>query len=179
MEKNEQVHNDHRSKAAIFQSSFNDRLGTSKPTTSFLTVCCIDQKCYKIQKFLSHKKETDDVVNILPTDKATRPYGFNGVFIKACQNLIVVDLYALIEVFLSWENEPADCNASFITLIPKQKIINAQVTLDQYLSLISQSRSSPSYPLTDCKKIILKLVHTNQQGSSQIKIYSRLSSIGL
>lgn len=76
------MHNDHRSKAAILWRSSNERLGTSKLTTSLLDSVLHRLEVLQDLEVPFTKKEIDDVVNILPTDKATGLDGFNGVFIK-------------------------------------------------------------------------------------------------
>lgn len=46
---------------------------------------------YFVEPFLH--SEIDNIVRSMPADKAPRPDGFNGVFIKKCWNIIKGDIY--------------------------------------------------------------------------------------
>lgn len=82
-------HHDHLPRAAILWRAFKDRLGQSFPTCSMLDLKSLVQRV-DLQDLDAPftKKETDDVVMQLPSDKAPTPDGFNGAFIKACWNII-------------------------------------------------------------------------------------------
>jgi hypothetical protein len=45
------------------------------------------------------KKEMDDVIKEMPPDRAPRPDGFNGLFVKRCWPIIQKDFYHLAKEF--------------------------------------------------------------------------------
>jgi hypothetical protein len=53
------------------------------------------------------RKEIDDVIKAMPSDRAPGPDGFNGLFLKKCWPIIKHDYYRLVEEFqegsLKWD----------------------------------------------------------------------------
>ena len=49
------------------------------------------------------KEESDNVVKLMPIDKAPGPYGFNGLFFKRCWHIIKEDIYQLCNLLL-WKS---------------------------------------------------------------------------
>jgi hypothetical protein len=47
------------------------------------------------------EKEMDDVIKHMPVDRAPRPDGFNGLFLKKCWSIIKADIYKLAADFHS------------------------------------------------------------------------------
>jgi hypothetical protein len=45
------------------------------------------------------RKEIDDVIKAMPSDRAPGPDGFNGLFLKKCWPIIKHDFYRLVEEF--------------------------------------------------------------------------------
>ena len=45
------------------------------------------------------KEEIDNVIKIIPADRAPGPDGFNGVFLKVCWYIIKEDFYSLCDDF--------------------------------------------------------------------------------
>jgi hypothetical protein len=66
------------------------------------------------------EKEIDQVVALLPIDKAPGPDGFNGCFMKSCWNIIKFDFYKLLNEFHEANISLKPLNDSLITLIPKK-----------------------------------------------------------
>jgi hypothetical protein len=65
------------------------------------------------------KEQIDAVVANIPPDKAPRPDGFNGKFIKKCWGIIKEDIYKLCLDFFDKAVDLQAINKSFITLVPK------------------------------------------------------------
>ena len=81
-----QIVNLHDQKANLFYQSFKNRMGIScSPTIDFnlneLFVPRIDLECL-IDMF--YTQEIDNLISIIPVDKAPGPDGFNGYFMEKC-----------------------------------------------------------------------------------------------
>lgn len=73
------------------------------------------------------KKEIDQLIKDLPTDRAPGPDGFSGLFIKKCWPIICHDYYKLCDDFHSGSLSLDPLNHSVIILVPKKlnpEIIN-------------------------------------------------------
>ena len=68
----------------------------------------------------SQKMENDEVVKHLPTDKAPRPDGFTGLFLRKCWEIIKGDFMLLVKEFSEGKLDLECINSSLITLIPKK-----------------------------------------------------------
>ena len=68
------------------------------------------------------QEEIDEVVKNIPTDKSPGHDGFNNEFIKACWNIIKVDITELIMAFHAGNINLESINTSFITSIPKKEV---------------------------------------------------------
>jgi hypothetical protein len=66
------------------------------------------------------EKEIDQVVALLPIDKAPGPDGFNGCFMKSCWNIIKFDFYKLLNEFHEANISLKPLNDLLITLISKK-----------------------------------------------------------
>lgn len=104
------------------------------------------------------------MVRNLPLDKAPRPDGFNGAFIKNCWEILAPDFYRLINDFQEGKISLQSINNSFITLIPKKD--NPQSANDfRPISLLNSSIKIITKLLANkLQRVILKLVHENQYG---------------
>lgn len=73
------------------------------------------------------KKEIDQLIKDLPTDRAPGPDGFSGLFIKKCWPIICHDYYKLCDDFHYGSLSLDPLNHSVIILVPKKlnpEIIN-------------------------------------------------------
>lgn len=114
---------EHNGKTALLWEAFKQRLGISE--FSFIS--------YDLANLLhlSHdldflelpfsKKEIDEVVKNLPTDKSPGPDGFNTNFIKKCWNIIAPEFYELLSAFFEGDVCLQSINASYVTLVPKKE----------------------------------------------------------
>lgn len=96
-------HNDYHTKAAILFTTFKKRMGISQATEATFT-----------------KKELDDVVKHMPSNKSLRLDGFSATFLKACWHIIAPDFNKLIADFHAGKVNMQSINYSFITLILKR-----------------------------------------------------------
>jgi hypothetical protein len=66
-------------------------------------------------------EEVEAIIRELPPDKAPRPDGFNGLFIKKCWPLIQSNFNNLITEFYNGHTDLKSINSSFITLVPRNQ----------------------------------------------------------
>lgn len=90
--------------------------------------------------------EIENVIKIMPSDKAPGPDGFNGLFIKKCWPIISADIFRLFQDFFLGTVNLAPINGSYIVLIPK---IGSLATTSDY---------RPISLLNCCVKMITKLL---------------------
>jgi hypothetical protein len=69
------------------------------------------------------KKEMDDVIIDMPSDKAPGPDGFNGLFVKKCWPIIQSEFYRLAFDFHQGNLDLQSINGSYITLFPKKSVL--------------------------------------------------------
>ena len=112
---------DHDGKAALLHATYKNRMGISlQPTMQFdLSRLILPSSLleYLTAPFLH--EEIDQIVKLMPPDKAPGPYGFNGLFMKKCWNMIKENFYKLCHEFFEGTVNLESINSSFITLIPK------------------------------------------------------------
>src|ERR1041384_5339725 len=110
------------------------------------------------------KEEIDVVLKELPVDRAPRPDGFNGFFLKRCWPIIEKDFLELISQFASGKLKLECINGSLIALIPKMlapvgpndyRPISLTNTCLKFLTKLLANR---------LQKVILKCIHLNQYG---------------
>jgi hypothetical protein len=109
-------------------------------------------------------RSIDNIVKNMPLDKAPRPDGFNGVFIKKCWDIIKEDIYLLCSQFFKGDVSLQAINNSFIILVPK---VNSPTTLNDFrpISLLNCVVKIITKLLGDrIQKVILSLMHQNQYG---------------
>ena len=114
----------------------------------------------------STHEEIDEVVKNLPSDKAPRPDGFNGDFIRACWDILAKDFYQLIQDFHEGKISLQSINASFITLVPKKD------------SPLSTNDYKPISLLNCTIKIITKLL-ANRLQTVISKLVHKISMVSL
>lgn len=150
----------------LFVQSFKERLGQSAPTNDPLNIISLINRMDGLSDLERpfSKKEIDDVVKHLPSDKAPGPDGFNGDFIKACWDIISQDFYKLIEDFYEGHISLQSINSSYITLIPKKD--NPTSPNDfRPISLLNCTIKIITKLLANrLQGIVLKIVHANQYG---------------
>lgn len=88
--------------------------------------------------------EIDNIIKIMPTNKAPGPDGFNGMFIKKCWPIIQEDIYKLFFDFFDNKVSLAPINGSHIVLVPKHS------------NLVLASNYRPISLLNCCVKMITK-----------------------
>ena len=110
------------------------------------------------------REEIDLIFRHMPSDKAPRPDGFNGMFIKKCWGIIKNDFYKLCEDFYEGTLDLQSINNSFITLVPK--VSNPESVKDyRPISLLNSSLKLLTKILADrLQLVILELIHVNQYG---------------
>ena len=159
-------HTEHHSKAAILWKSFKERLGQSAPTNDHLNIISLIKRMDGLSDLERpfSRKEIDDVVKHLPSNKASGPDGLNGYFIKACWDIISEDFYKLIEDFYEGHIPLQSINSSYITLIPKKD--NPTSPNDfRPISLLNCTIKIITKILANrLQGIVLKSVHANQYG---------------
>lgn len=107
------------------------------------------------------RAEIDNIVKLMPADKAPGPDGFNGVFIKRCWPIIKEDVYRLFQFFDNKVNL-SPINSSYIVLVPK---ISGPTTASDFrpISLLNCCVKMITKLLAErVQLIILKLLHKNQ-----------------
>jgi hypothetical protein len=65
--------------------------------------------------------EMDEVIKEMPGDRAPRPDGFNGLFLKKCWPIVQHDFYHLAADFHEGKIRLQNINVSYITLVPKKQ----------------------------------------------------------
>jgi hypothetical protein len=110
------------------------------------------------------KQEIDSIVAALPSDKSSRPDGFNTNFLKKCWPVISQDFYDLCEQFYHGDVCLRSINGSFIVLILKKE--NAQLVGDfMPISLLNNSMKIITKLLANrLQTVMTSLVHKNQYG---------------
>lgn len=110
------------------------------------------------------KKEIDDIIRHLPTDKSPGPDGFNTNFMKKCWPIISQDFYDLCEAFYEGTACVQSINGSYIALVPKK---DSPEGVNDYrpISLLNSSLKLITKLLADrLQQVIMRLIHQNQYG---------------
>lgn len=88
---------DHNEKGALFMQEFKRKLGISLDTVMqfdlpslFQLLSGLDELCTPFSK-----REIDDIILNLPSDKAPGPNGFSSFFIKKAWHIIRDDFYKI------------------------------------------------------------------------------------
>jgi hypothetical protein len=139
-----------------------NRLGTSSHTHMHFNLQDLIQS-HDLQGIATPftKKDIDDTIKNMPSDKALGPDGFNGKFLK-CWHIIKEDVYAVCLDFFNGTVNIEAINNSFITLIPK---VNNLACVNDFrpISLINCVVKIITKLLGDrLQSVIIPLVHKNQ-----------------
>jgi hypothetical protein len=94
----------------------------------------------------------DEVIKEMPSDRAPRPYGFNGLLLKKCWPIIQTEFYRLAKEFHEGILNLLNINGSFITLIPKKQV---PLEVNDY---------RPMSLTNGCMKFLTKLAANRLQG---------------
>jgi hypothetical protein len=97
------------------------------------------------------REEIDSIVVDFPNDKAPRPDGFNGFFVKKTWHIIRDDLYKLCTDFYDHIADLKSINHSYSTLVPKKD--NPETMKD----------FRPIFLLNTSMKIIIKILANRLQ----------------
>jgi hypothetical protein len=156
---------EHDEKAALIWEEYRKRMGcTTHPEMKFnFNEIVHEQDLQSIVGPFS-KEDIDQVVKIMPCDKALGPDGFNGMFIKKCWHIIRDDIYELCMDFFNGVVDLQAINNSFITLVPK---VNSPMSISEFrhIFLINCIVKIITKLMGDrLQSVIIPLVHQNQYG---------------
>ena len=92
---------DHDGKVGLLWNSFKNRTGVSQTTTMHFDLQSLITPRTSLQPLVEpfEIEEINSIVKKMPTDKAPRPDGFNGMFVKKCWQFIKDDFYSLCDFF--------------------------------------------------------------------------------
>jgi hypothetical protein len=130
--------------------------------STLVPVCPSDELQSLVGPFLV--TEIDNIIKMMPTDKAPGPDGFNGVFIKKCWPIIREDIYRLFFEFYENRVNLSPINSSYIVLVPK---ISCPISASDFrpISLLNCCVKMLTKLLAErLQGIILKIIHKNQYG---------------
>jgi hypothetical protein len=159
---------DHEEKSAIIWQSFKSRVGCSdNPTMQFgldMFISVIDSMNFSSLETPFTHEEIDEVIKLMPSDKAPDHDGFNEAFLKNCWNLVKEQFYRLCDDFFNEILELSSINNAFITLIPKSQ--NPETTSDyRPISLVRLALKFITKLLANrLQRIIIPVVHKNMYG---------------
>jgi hypothetical protein len=162
---------EHDEKEALIWEEYRKRMGcTTHPEMKFnFNEIVHEQDLQSIVGPFS-KEDIDQVVKIMPCDKALGPDGFNGMFIKKCWHIIRDDIYELCMDFFNGVVDLQAINNSFITLVPK---VNSPMSISEFrhIFLINCIVKIITKLMGDrLQSVIIPLVHQNQYGFIKTRI---------
>ena len=117
------VSSDHGEIAKEFLVTFKGRMGTLKPIVLGNDILSLIPRIQGLEVLTKpfHMNEIEKVIKEMPIDKAPRPYGFNGLFMKRCWPIISSDFIQLVNEFHAGTVILENLNEAFITLVPKKQ----------------------------------------------------------
>jgi hypothetical protein len=157
---------DHTEMAGMLWTCYKDRMGRSEGIDMQLN---LQQLLHRIDGLDDLTKpfqvdEMDNVTKFMPADRAPRPDGFNGLFLKKCWHLIKDCFYQLAYDFYDNKLNLECINGSYITLIPK-KAAPEDVNDFRPISLTNACLKFLTKLLANrLQDRILRCVHKNQYG---------------
>jgi hypothetical protein len=113
---------DHQAMAGLLWSNFKERMGNSEGISMQFDLDSLLSKVEGLDVLTVpfDKKEMDEVIKKMSTDRSPGPDGFNGLFVKKCWPIIQEDFYRLASDFHKGTLKMENINSSYITLIPKK-----------------------------------------------------------
>jgi hypothetical protein len=112
---------DHQAMAGLLWADYKERMGRSdgiRMQFDLSQLICPVEGLDELTVPFS-KKEMDEVIKNMPTDRAPGPDGFNGLFLKKCWTMVQSEFYRLAEEFHQGNLQLQNINGSYITLVPK------------------------------------------------------------
>jgi hypothetical protein len=111
---------DHEGKAAHLLQEYKNRIGISLQTNMLFDLSSLDALRVNLDSFVAPilQQEIDLIVQMIRTDKAPGPDGFNGLFFKKCWDIIKTDIYQLCQNFFEGNINLECLNECFIKLVP-------------------------------------------------------------
>lgn len=157
---------DHAGKERELFETYKSRLGQSNQSDMKFNLSNIIKRAEGLDELTVPftPEEIDQVVKEMPSDRAPRPDGFNGCFLKSCWHIIKADFYKLCMDFYEGNLNLQSINSGFITLIPKTPSPESAndyrpiTLLNCCLKLITKLLANR------LQKIIFRLIHRNQYG---------------
>nr|XP_045089732.1 uncharacterized protein LOC123497389 [Aegilops tauschii subsp. strangulata] len=112
---------DHAGKEALIFNTFRQRLGSASHHEMKFDLDRIIKKVDGLEELTVPftTDEIDNVIKLMPADRALGPDGFNGAFLKSCWHIIKHDFYKLCFQFFDGSLNLECINDGFITLIQK------------------------------------------------------------
>jgi hypothetical protein len=157
---------DHQEMANLIWKSYKDRMGQSHGIDMQFNLASLLTRVEGFEDLTApfEKKEMDDVIKEMPSDRAPGPDGFNGLFVKKCWPIIQNDFYRLAKEFHEGTVNLQNINESFITLVPKKTVpecvndfrpISLTNVCLKFLTKLAANR---------LQEKILECIHKNQYG---------------
>lgn len=169
-----QVQDDHgaslilyEDKANHFWCSFKNRMGITENATMGFDLNVLVPSYTELLSTLTSPfstSEIDHLIHIMPADKAPRPDGFNGVFIKKCWPIIKEDMYRLFKEFYDNNVSLSPINNSFIVLVPKINNPNTSSDFRPISLLNCRVKLLTKLLAVRLQGIVLKIIHMNHYG---------------
>jgi hypothetical protein len=157
---------DHESMAGLLWSDYKGRMGRSDGIQMQFDLSQLLQRVEGLDELTEpfSRKEIDDVIKAMPSDRAPGPDGFNGLFLKKCWPIIKYDYYRLVEEFQEGSLKLANINGSYITLVPKKP---SPLVVSDYRPISLTNVSMKILTKLAANRLqgrILDCIHKNQYG---------------
>jgi hypothetical protein len=157
---------DHDMMAALLWNDYKNRKGTSEGIDMQFEVGRIINLADGLDSLTVPftKKEMDDVILSMPVDRAPRPDGYNGLFLKKCLPIIQNEFYRLAEDFHNGSVKLQNINGSYITLVPKKAVA---VQVNDYRPILLTNVCMKFLTKVAANRLqgkILSCLHKNQYG---------------
>jgi hypothetical protein len=144
---------DHEAMAGLLWSSYKERMGRSEGIDMQFDLNVILQRVEGLDDLTRpfEKKELDDIIKAMPSDRAPGPDGFSGMFLKRCWPIVQNEFYRLAADFYNGTLRMENINGSYITLVPKK---SAPLTVNDF---------RPIFVTNVCLKFLTKIATNHLQ----------------